>query len=212
MSSAATPIPSNGFHSSQVALGASVISAAGALQAGHRQLRFVRDDGTNLPPTGSRNPAPPLIRRAGAPVAASNEDIAADLLEIQEAPPATPVPSPMRQEVVQSATAPVSPVFQAVSPSTEAVPAVVPPTLSDEVVFVSDVFDLAVPCFDVVPQPDVGMLSLVVPTSVKLKLAPGQQVNMRHKGRERLYWFTGLAVPVTIVSAQVLVFSDCTPQ
>ena len=134
--------------------------------------------------------------------------MAADLIQIQEAPVAA-APPVVRQEVSKPAPAAAPAPFQAVSPAAEATPAIAPPTLKEEVVFVSEVFDLAVPCFDVVPQPEVGMLSLVVPTSVKLKLAPGQSVNIRHQGRERLYWFTGLAVPVTIVSAQVLVFSDC---
>lgn len=82
------------------------------------------------------------------------------------------------------------------------------PAVTQEVVFVNELVDLAVGCLEVTFLPDIGMLALVIPDNVILKLQVGQNVMIRHSGQEQLYWFTGLSIPITVVGARLIVFGN----
>lgn len=159
-----------------------------------RSLVFVRDDDSGLPPVGVGGiKAPPLTPQT--------EDGGSERPELADEggwesqsihPVAIDVPTPA------IAPPPVAPPF--------------PPPPRFKVEFVSDIVDLVVPCHEMSWVPESGMLSLVVPAEVKLKLSIDRAVTIRCPKEmgalsgERVYWFTGIAIPVRIVKAVVLVF------
>ncbi len=161
-----------------------------------KPLAFVRDDDSGLPPVGVGGVKAP-------PLAGDNEESVAapvvtqmPLVAIEESlPDLTPAPQP-------------GPSIPPVLPP----PAPFPPPPRFKVEFVSDIIDLPVPCHEISWVPESGMLSLVVPEEIKLKLLINQSVTIRCPremgalGGERVYWFTGIAIPVRIVKAVVLVF------
>jgi hypothetical protein len=73
-------------------------------------------------------------------------------------------------------------------------------------VFVSDLMDLEVPCFEINLDKENGFLSLVIQGGLKLKLTASQKVQIRIDGVTDHYWFTGISVPATVFGITTIVF------
>lgn len=87
-----------------------------------------------------------------------------------------------------------------------------PPQPKVMVEFVGDVADIPIPCFEVNQDTNHGFLSLVVPSTQKLKLEANKEFKIRIGDSEKFYWFTGIAVQLTVLNAMVLVFGIPAPE
>jgi hypothetical protein len=73
--------------------------------------------------------------------------------------------------------------------------------------FVSDIIDLSVLCHEVNWSAETNLLSLLIPEATRLKLGADQHVTIRSAAAgERVYWFTGIAIPVKVMESVLLVF------
>lgn len=178
---------------------------------------------TPLAPLGSSNPATPLVeivqQKVSAPQIPKMELTAPSALR-QEPPPA-PAQFVEGAPVSQVPAAPTPPVIEttslparaeAVSPParTEIIRVPTIPEPQKSVVFVGDVMDMTIPCFDVSLDEANGFLGLVVKVDQPLKLKSEQKVVIRANNIEGIYWFTGISVPITVLGATALVFGITT--
>lgn len=147
-----------------------------------KRLVFGRDDGSGLSPVGARSLIPVSLPPAA-------------LLGVSlPAPGAVPVPISVA-EVPADCPAPLPP-SQPVNPRPQVV-----------VEFVSTIIDLPVLCHEVNWSAETSLLSLLVPSATRLKLVADQLVTIRCAAAgEKVYWFTGIAIPVKVMEAVLLVF------
>jgi hypothetical protein len=149
----------------------------------HKRLVFYRDDGSGLLPLGAKNLAP-MIESVPPPV----------VFSFEVSPPEPEVVSP---PIVGAATnAPAPAPLPPVKPRPQVV-----------VEFVSDIIDLSVLCHEVNWSAETNLLSLLIPEATRLKLGADQHVTIRSAAAgERVYWFTGIAIPVKVMESVLLVF------
>lgn len=190
----------------------SIVSHSEVLsQRATRRLRFVRDDGSGLGAVDSKHRAPVLVpgtepgESAMPPTTPTIQELELRPEAYLDARPDTSPPQP--------AEAPSEPPVVAVKP---APPAAATPKFVVE--FVGDIVDLQVACHEVSWSEESSMLALLIPSGLKLKLVAGGEIRIRcpvglgPASGEKLYWFTGIVLPVRVMNSSVVVFGGVQDQ
>lgn len=168
-----------------------------------KPIVFVRDDESGLPPLGSGGRVAPRVKEDNSE-AVFREVARESGVSVTSVPAAKPAEEARGSQVVDPAPGP-----SVVEVSTGSPKKAAPKHIA---VFVNDVMDLEVPCWEISWSPDAGFLSLIIPVSSKLKLAADQEVRIRvpsYVGApedEAVYWFTGVKVSVSVYEANLYLF------